>query len=210
VNHSKQVGQLNDNTNLVVLLRRYWLTLAVSLGVLMLSFGGESLRELLRYERVAILDGHEYWRLLSGHLVHGSWQHTWLNVAGLLLLSALFHATYQPWQWAQIVLIAALSVDAGLIYLMPQLTWYVGLSGILHGVLAAGAVAWWCVETKPMAATLTMILIGKLMWEQWQGALPISGELAVIVNAHLYGAIGGALMGTLLVRRLPRNTQPTS
>lgn len=168
-----------------------------------LSLGGEPLREMLRYERVAVLEHHEYWRLLTAHLVHGSWQHTWLNLAGLLLLSMLFRATYRCWQWALITLIAALSIDLGLMYLMPQLLWYVGLSGVLHGILAAGAVAWWRIESTAMATALTCILIGKLSWEQWQGALPLSGDLPVIVNAHLYGAVGGLVIALMLVNQLP-------
>ena len=76
--------------------------------------------------------------------------------------------------------------------------WYVGLSGVLHGALAAGAVAWWRYESKLLALLLSAIFAGKLAWEQWHGALPLSGDLPVVVDAHLYGALGGALAGVLL------------
>jgi hypothetical protein len=36
-------------------------------------------------------------------------------------------------------------------------------------------------------------VLGKLAWEQLHGALPLAGEMPVIVDAHLYGAIGGAV-----------------
>ena len=91
--------------------------------------------------------------------------------------------------------------------LEPQLEWYVGLSGVLHGALAAGAIGWWRHESKPLALALTAVLVGKLAWEQWQGALPLSGDMPVVVDAHLYGAIGGALAGacagTAIIARLP-------
>ena len=45
---------------------------------------------------------------------------------------------------------------------------------------------------------LSVVLVGKLAWEQWQGALPLSGDMPVVVDAHLYGAIGGALAGAWL------------
>ena len=49
-----------------------------------------------------------------------------------------------------------------------------------------------------MALALTLLLVGKLAWEQWHGALPLSGDMPVVVDAHLYGAIGGALAGAVL------------
>lgn len=199
---------MNDNTSQDFLPRRQRLTpgirmvLAVGFLSLLLGLLGETGREWLRFQRDALLGNqHEYWRLLTGHLVHGSWQHTWLNLAGLALMVALFRDGYRIWQWTLITLVSAVSIDIGLLYYMPQLQWYVGLSGVLHGVLAAGALLWWRFEPRPMAMALTAILIGKLGWEQWQGALPLSGDLNVIVNAHLYGALGGLLSGALLMTR---------
>ncbi|HEY5806318.1 MAG TPA: hypothetical protein VIT67_00025, partial [Povalibacter sp.] len=55
--------------------------------------------------------------------------------------------------------------------------------------------AWWRHETKPMALSLSLVLILKLCWEQWHGALPLSGDMPVIVDAHLYGAVGGLVAG---------------
>ena len=89
-------------------------------------------------------------------------------------------------------------IDLGFVLLEPQLEWYVGLSGVLHGALAAGAIGWWQHESRPLALALTLVLIGKLAWEQWHGALPLSGDMPVVVDAHLYGAIGGALAGACL------------
>ena len=202
---------MSDNTVQNWLPRRYRLTLAFVSVILVLSAGGDSLYDLLRYERIAILQNHQYWRLITGHLVHGSWQHVWLNLAGLLLMSALFLNTYTVWQWICIGLISMFTIDLGLLCLMPQLLWYVGLSGVLHGILSAGAMAWWRAGSRPMAAMLAVTVLGKLIWEQWQGALPLSGSLNVIVNAHLYGAAGGLIAAAMLQikyparRKLPQN-----
>lgn len=197
------------------MLRRHWLTLnraqrraglvlfGLMLLVIMLALAGESARDSLRYQRDAIVTEHQYWRLLTGHLVHGSWRHAGLNLAGLLLIVSLFRGCYTLRQWLLIGLASAACIDLGMLLLMPQLDWYVGLSGILHGLLAAGAVAWWRSEDRLLAGLLSAILLGKLAWEQWQGALPLSGELPVIVNAHLYGAVAGLLVGLVLIRRGP-------
>lgn len=175
----------------------WWLLGLLILALVLLSLLGEHGRLLLRYEREAVLQG-EYWRLLTGHLVHGNWLHLFLNGAGLGLIVALFPGHYSPRQWLLIGLFSLVAIDAGFVLWEPQLHWYVGLSGVLHGALAAGAIAWWRYESKRLALALSVIFVGKLAWEQWQGALPLSGGLAVVVDAHLYGALGGGIAGLIL------------
>jgi rhomboid family GlyGly-CTERM serine protease len=164
----------------------------------------------LRYQRDSILGG-EYWRLLTGHFVHGSLQHLMLNIGGLLLIAALFPRDYTWKQWLVVLISSLVVIDYGFVFYEPQLVWYVGLSGVLHGALAAGAIAWWRSESTLLASALSCILIGKLMWEQWHGALPLSGDLPVVVDAHLYGAIGGAVAaGILSALRQPWFAAPRS
>lgn len=179
--------------------RRLGLTLLglLILALVLLSLLGEDGRLLLRYEREAIAQG-EYWRLVTGHLVHGSWPHLFMNAMGLALIAGLFPDHYSLRQWLLIGLLSLVVIDAGFVLWEPQLQWYVGLSGVLHGALAAGAVAWWRHEPKRLALAMTVIFAGKLAWEQWRGALPLSGDLPVVVDAHLYGALGGVIAGTIL------------
>ncbi len=174
-----------------------WLVGLLAAVLVLLWFTGESGRELLRYERSAVLHG-QYWRLLTGHLVHGSGQHLLLNAVGLGLIAALFPREYSLRAWLLILGSSIATIDLGFVLLEPQLAWYVGLSGVLHGALAAGAIGWWRHESRALALALTAVLVGKLAWEQWHGALPLSGDMPVVVDAHLYGAVGGALAGGLL------------
>jgi hypothetical protein len=45
-----------------------------------------------------------------------------------------------------------------------------------------------------------VITFGKLFWEQWQGPVSFAGDnMKVIVNAHLYGAIGGGVAGAVFL-----------
>jgi rhomboid family GlyGly-CTERM serine protease len=159
--------------------------------------GGNAAKATLRYERAAVLDG-QYWRLLTGHATHETLQHLLLNLAGLALIFALFPREYSPKQWLLIAGLSIAAIDVGFVFYEPQLQWYVGLSGVLHGALAAGAVAWWRQETPLWPSLLLSILIGKLAWEQLNGQMPLSGDMPVIVDAHLYGAIGGAAAGCVL------------
>lgn len=174
-----------------------WLVGLALAAMVLLWLGGDGVRHALRYERQAILDG-DYLRLLTAHWVHFDLRHLALNVAGGALMALLFARTYSISQWLLVLVLSTLVIDAGFLLLEPQLDWYVGASGMLHGALAAGAVAWWRTESRLFAAVLSAVVVGKLAHEQWQGALPLVGELPVIVDAHLYGAIGGGATALLI------------
>jgi rhomboid family GlyGly-CTERM serine protease len=178
--------------------RAWWLLGLVAATLVLLSLGGENWRLALRYERSAVLERAEWWRLVTAHFVQGTPLHLLLNGAGLGLIAALLARDYTARAWLLVLAFSIATIDAGLVFCEPQLPWYVGFSGVLHGAMAAGAIAWWRHETKALALTLTLVLVAKLGWEQWHGALPLSGDMPVVVNAHLYGAIGGALAAGVL------------
>lgn len=171
----------------------------------LLEFAGDAGREALRYERVAIEHG-ELWRLVTGHFVHLGWEHYALNLMGLALMWALFFPDYSPRQWALILAAALVAIDLGFFFVERNLAWYVGLSGVLHGVMAAGTLAY--VRRREAGAwILVPFLVGKLAWEQYAGGMPYSADSAggpVVVDAHLYGSIG-ALLAALF---LPARRQP--
>jgi rhomboid family GlyGly-CTERM serine protease len=190
--------------------RKAWWFLGLAIAVLVLLWlGGDGVRASLRYEREGVLH-RQYWRLVTGHLVHGSCLHLALNAAGLALVALLFPYDYPPWRWVIVALSSVAAIDIGFVFWEPQLPWYVGLSGVLHGALAAGAIALWRHESRGLAFAVTVIFVAKLTWEQVVGALPLSGDMPVIVDAHLYGAMGGAVAGIgfwLADRRwLPRHS----
>jgi rhomboid family GlyGly-CTERM serine protease len=193
---TKQAESLSEERSVSANRLAWFVGLLAGLLVL-LSLTGESGREWLRYERSAVFHG-QYWRLLTGHLVHGSVQHLLLNGVGLGLIAALFPREYSVRGWLLILGSSVAAIDLGFVLLEPQLQWYVGFSGVLHGALAAGALGWWRHESRRLALALTAVLVGKLAWEQWHGALPLSGDMPVVVDAHLYGAIGGALASAVL------------
>ncbi len=78
---------------------------------------------------------------------------------------------------------------------IPPSHWYVGLSGVLHGFVAAGALAL-LLRRQMLGAALAIGLGGKLLFEQIVGPVPFTAESVggpVVVAAHLYGAAGGLL-----------------
>jgi rhomboid family GlyGly-CTERM serine protease len=167
-------------------------------ALLLLALTGEGGRLALRYDRGALAGG-EAWRLLTAHLVHLDLRHTLLNCLGLALVWALFARDYTPRQWLLIAAGCAAAIDAGLWLCDSTVEWYVGSSGVLHGVMAAGTLA----QLRRREAT-GWVLLGflalKLAYEHWLGALPLAGS-AVVVDAHLFGVLGGAAGATFLKPR---------
>src|SRR6202051_2361465 len=116
--------------------RWIWLIVILSLLSLMLALG-DSVIDLLRYDRGAIAAGG-WWRLLTAHIVHLDAHHLLLNELGLVLMWSLFARDYDGVEWCAIVSAGALAISSGLWWLSPRVSWYVGASGVLHTVMAAG------------------------------------------------------------------------
>jgi hypothetical protein len=47
-----------------------------------------------------------------------------------------------------------------------------------------------------------VFVVGKLGYEQLAGSMPFAGSAHTIVDAHLYGAVGGLALALLLRPRL--------
>jgi rhomboid family GlyGly-CTERM serine protease len=173
--------------------------LAACLLLLLPTLGGDAGEALLRYERSALASG-QWWRLLSAHLVHLDLRHALLNVAGLALVWALFARDYSPRAWLAIVLGGIAAIDAGLWLRDSTVQWYVGSSGVLHAAMAAGTLAH-IRRGERDGWLLAALLAAKLMYEQAVGALPLSGSDPVVVDAHLYGVLGGTAVAAFLSPR---------
>jgi len=160
---------------------------------------GEGAREALSFNRAAIGEG-QWWRLITAHFVHLDPEHAVLNGLGVVLMWALFARDFSAGRWAAIYSCAALTVSAGLWFLNPELAWYVGASGALHGVMAAGTLAH--VRRRDLDGwILAAFITGKLAYEQFAGSMPFAGGANTIVDAHLYGALGGFAVALFLTSR---------
>ncbi len=160
---------------------------------------------MLAYDRAALGAG-QLWRFLTGHFVHLGWTHLVLNLAGLGLVAWLVGPVFSWPRWVLVALVSIVAIDTGLWLLNPGLVWYVGLSGMLHGLLAAGLLPR-LLRRDRESMVLAAFVLAKLAWEQFAGPLPGSESTsggAVIVDAHLYGVIGGLVAGALLRHREPQ------
>lgn len=178
-----------------------WLLPAfLALAGLVIAAGGDPFGAVLRYDRAAIDDG-EFYRLITGHLVHLGWSHLLLNAAGLVLVWVLVGTAWRPSQWFAILVMTIAGLDLGFWTLMPELRWYVGLSGVLHGLFVAGIVGSFRARTAE-SAVLLVLVAAKLVYEFLFGPLPGSESSAggnVITGAHLFGAVAGSIAAGLVL-----------
>lgn len=177
--------------------RGRWIWLLLILLLLGAVLGlGDSIGALLRYDRSAIAAGG-WWRLLTAHIVHLDTHHLMLNELGVVLVWSLFAQDFDAVEWCVIVLSGALAISSGLWWLSPQVSWYVGASGVLHTVMAAGAAKHFALRAWDRWL-LILGLCSKLAWEQWGG----HPAHLVVVDAHLYGAGCGLAVGAALSWRI--------
>ncbi|MCK8515661.1 rhombosortase [Methylonatrum kenyense] len=150
--------------------------------------------DALIYQREAILDG-ELWRTLTAHWVHLDTTHLLINMAGLAAVVLVLGRFLSPVRLLLATALGGIAVSLGLFLLAPQLDWYVGLSGVVSGIWAAAALHG-SLRRDWLGFAAIALLAAKLAWEQVQGApVSLTEEMsdAVIVDAHLYGMLGGLL-----------------
>lgn len=183
--------------------------------------------DAVRYDRAAIAAG-QAWRLVTAHLVHLNAEHAALNAGGFAIVAWIFSDTLVAWRQAAALVAAAAFVDVGLFYVHPEIASYAGLSGALHGLFAAGAMAWGLdVEgdlplpddvarrtRRLWGITLLLGLIAKLALETHAQSFWLAGNtMPVVTAAHRWGAAGGLAVALGYAARAaylaggPRNRQ---
>ena len=188
------------------LLRQTAAALVVTVACLVLFV--DSVSDFFIYHRGGILAG-EYWRFISGHFVHGTTEHLLLNLAAWLLVWVYGLPVCSNSTWTSLLLACALGSGAGLFWLSPEVEWYTGLSGVLHGLFAAVSILHLLESRRDYAAWFILVVVSvKLGYEYFQGPTPITSDwvgLRVIFEAHWYGALSGVLavffIGLLRKRR---------
>lgn len=195
---------------------KWSLCLGVSFCALILTCWPDGFA-LFRYDRAAILSG-QAWRLVSAHFAHLNATHLFLNVAGLFLLAELIWADLPVSHGLGLIGTTSIGISLLLWWRHPELQWYAGLSGMLHGLWAGCALAGLLpmltqrvsqAILQPVALTRTamlrnryacligmLLLITKLVIEWRHGASASTEKIIgapVVTAAHLYGAlVGGA------------------
>jgi rhomboid family GlyGly-CTERM serine protease len=188
--------------------RRPWqggrLWLALSLLLVLASLALWPL-DAQRWDWQSARAGHEPWRWLSAAAVHWTGAHLLANLFAATLVAAYGWAARVPsvvgWAW-----LASWPLTHLALLMRPELAHYGGLSGVLHGGVAAVTV-WLVLRGRQTQRTIGwMMVIGhgtKLLVEQsWADLLHPTPELGVAVAplAHATGSLAGALCTLVALR----------
>ncbi|MCU7880011.1 MAG: rhombosortase [Candidatus Thiodiazotropha sp. (ex Lucinoma aequizonata)] len=171
----------------------WWLFLITVVFLFYLTFFNEQINPLFQYQRSAIEQG-QWWRFFTPHLSHLNIAHLLLNFPILLIVWWLFFSEKLGTALLLVFFISSsLFCSVGLYLFSPKVTFYVGASGLLYGLLTFALLKkslrdWLCLF--PLA-----VIIGKVIFEQTQNYdvnyLQQYIHYPVIVDVHLYGVIFG-------------------
>jgi rhomboid family GlyGly-CTERM serine protease len=154
--------------------------------------------------------GAQPWRVFSAHFVHLNWEHAVVNVAAWIMVARLFSTELTSGRHLAVIAVSALGVSAWLAWIHPEIAWYRGLSGVLHGIFFAGAIAWTIAAMRladkdktSLFLSIALIAVGwaKVIAEQPAGsAMPYAEWLdaAIVPQAHLAGSIIGTALGAMI------------
>lgn len=178
---------------LPVQIEHWFMFLQIGISAVVLFIIDESVHQLLNYHSL-LISGGEYWRMISGHLLHTNFYHLCLNLGGLFLLWALHGEYYRPATLFCMFMSIAASISVTML-LFSEITLYVGLSGVIHGLFVWGVIQ--DIKYKdPTGWLLLVAIIAKIAHEQIAGGDTHTAmliEANVAFDAHLYGAFAGLL-----------------
>jgi rhomboid family GlyGly-CTERM serine protease len=173
--------------------RRCCITPTVGVLALVVWFA-PGLAERLVYDRSAIPAG-EVWRLVTGHLVHFSADHLWLDVAAFLIAGWAMETRMAAPRWPMFGA-APLFISLTLLGMEPGMARYGGLSGWATALLAFAALDF--VRRADSARVLGWLMLIGLVAKL---AVEMSSQAPVFVafgQESIYVATGAHVSGLLL------------
>lgn len=161
-------------------------------------------QELLQFDAVAIAGG-EYWRFLTGHLVHWNFDHLFWDLSVFVVLGALCERRSRK-GFLACVFGSAAAISLYLLVALPELPIYRGLSGIDTGLfvllgvsLLTDARASGNRTLQWLIAAAMLGLFGKTVYEFGSEATIFvdyaTADFVPITMAHVLGALVGLAVG---------------
>ena len=141
-----------------------------------------------------------FYQWLTPSLVHANWVHWLFNILNLLALVILFSPVWNVRRLLGVFALSSLWIMLCLYHCSPDVTAYVGMSGVLYALAVYGAILAW--KQLPLLSTLVLFYVSlKLIAHDWINAIMgvdvALGDMRVITDVHWYGAGIGVVVAII-------------
>lgn len=146
----------------------------------------------LVYDRAAVTQG-EWWRLVTGHLVHSDGEHALWDITALALIGGIMERRGRR-RLALAALAGMASVGACLWWWLQELERYCGLSGMLNTLFIIALKDLWEEHRHPIIPLVALGLAIKLATESMGGhSLFVHTLWPSVPEVHVAGCVGGLI-----------------
>lgn len=150
----------------------------------------------LSYQR-ELVEGGQWWRILSGQLVHNNSAHLFSNIVALVVCRVLFLTVLSERDFVVSILLCSLITGGFIYFLLQHYDYYLGVSAALYGVWVAGSLHL-IVGRHYWGGVLLLVVMAKLLRDYFYPAALVSVSdrigVPVAVEAHFIGVLAGVLL----------------
>ncbi|MFX1361556.1 MAG: rhomboid family intramembrane serine protease, partial [Promethearchaeota archaeon] len=139
-----------------------------------------------------VINHYELWRLITAMFLHGDILHIFSNMFGLLLFGAFLEAYFTKISYLLLYFISGLTGNIFSLILLPLDTISLGASGCVFGLIGAAVIIIFMHRDKSL---LILAMVYVLFF--------IISSFSPGINyfAHIFGFLGGLLIGYLLRKK---------
>ncbi|WP_415896181.1 rhombosortase [Neptuniibacter sp. PT34_22] len=189
---SRNALKCNEQPTQAPLITLSMIVSVLSIGLLSFSF---PMLSWLCFDYALITEQHQYWRLITSHLVHSSTEHLFWDLI-TFTAAGVYLENRDPKLFIYGLLASLVTLSIYLLSPLTDIARYSGLSGILYAVICLAA--WqWLREEKGFIAWLPLIAIAvKTVTEIFMlDTVFVTEGWEVFSEAHLVGAGTALLLG---------------
>ncbi|POP53877.1 rhombosortase [Zhongshania marina] len=176
------------------LLRRFWPTALFLIALIILYFFHTQFD--LSYQRELVEDG-QWWRIVSGQLVHNNFAHLLPNMAALVLCRLLLIAGCSEREFIFHLFFCTVLTGVLIHILLRSYDYYLGISAVVYGMLFVGAVT--LIRARHYWAWAVLLILALKLMRDYFAPETLAGVAArigvpVAVEAHFVGVLAGVLI----------------
>ena len=193
-------------------MKRHYAIFAGLVVIISLVTANDSLTVALQFDRTAIVDNLQLWRLVTCHMTHWSADHWFWDIVAFMV-AGLGMLRISPTRLWTLLPFAALFISLWILIFNSEVLFCRGLSGVdmamfvLLALSLARRFAYKKQWPRMVAAILLLLaLTAKLAYESFSGdMLFVGGEGKLLISAHIAGMLSGVIC--FLLRKSDNNLE---